>query len=176
MAGNPNPKEGLRAVHDHRLTFLIGGSDSTRTALLRGWANAQSKAQGLRIVFLGLRADDNLPHSFFKHLIRTFRDAGLKLERCWVAEYGDHKAFDLEEDLIDLINLVDGGVEDYILILDNYDVIEEDTIHAAVEFMLDFLPEKMHVVISSQVEPPLRVAKLRVRRQLLVLELEDLLG
>ncbi|MEJ2352151.1 MAG: hypothetical protein P8Y03_20380 [Anaerolineales bacterium] len=75
-----------------------------------------------------------------------------------------------------MINLVDGGVEDYILILDNYDVIEEDTIHAAVEFMLDFLPEKMHVVISSQVEPPLRVAKLRVRRQLLVLELEDLLG
>jgi LuxR family maltose regulon positive regulatory protein len=176
MAGYPNAKQGLRAVLDHRLAFLIADSGSARKALFRRWAAEQSKAQDLRIVFLGLRADDNLPYGFFKHLLRTFRDAGLKLERCWVAEYGDHKAFDLEEGLIDLINLVDGRVEDYILILDNYDVIEEDTIHTAVEFMLDFLPEKMHVVISSRVEPPLRVAKLRVRRQLLMLGLEDLLG
>jgi LuxR family maltose regulon positive regulatory protein len=176
VVGNPNAKEGLRAVLDHRLAFLIADSGSARTALLRRWAAEQSKAQELRIVFLGLRADDNIPDEFFKHLLLTFQDAGLRLERCWVAEYADYKAFDLEEGLIDLINLVDGRVEDYILILDNYEVIDEDTIHTAVEFMLDFLPEKMHVVISSRVEPPLQVAKLRVRRQLLVLELEDLLG
>lgn len=168
--------EGLRAVLDHRLAFLITDSGSARTALFRRWAAEQSKAQDLRIAFLDLRADDNLPKEFFKHLLWTFRDAGLKLERDLVTEYRDHMAFNLEEGITDLINAVDGGREDYILILDNYEVIDNENIHTSVEFMLDFLPEKIHVVISSRVEPPLQVAKLRVRRQLLVLELEDLLG
>jgi LuxR family maltose regulon positive regulatory protein len=176
MTRNPNPKEGLRAVQDHRLALLVADSDSGRTALLRRWAKKQSKAQGLRIAVIELRSEDNLPDKFFWHLLETFQDAGLKFQRDLVAEHGDHKSFDLEEGLIDLINAVDGRVEDYILIMDNYQLIVEESIHYAVEYMLDFLPEKMHVVISSQEQPPLRLAKLRVRRQLVVLELDILFG
>ncbi|HZD58605.1 MAG TPA: hypothetical protein VE136_17865 [Anaerolineales bacterium] len=129
----------------------------------------------MRIVFLELRSEDNCPYKFSKHILQAFQDTGLKFEWDWVAQQEDAKAFNLEDAVTDLINAVNSGEEDCILILDRYEAIDEDEIHTGVEFMLDFLPENMHVLISSQGEPPLRLAKLRVRRQLLVLELEDLL-
>ena len=175
MARNSSPKKGLRAIRDHRLALLVGAPDLDRSALLRRWVSEGSKEKGLRIVFLGLRSEDNRPYEFFKHILHAFQDTGLKFERDSVARHKNLEIFNLEEALTDLINAVDNGREDHVLILDNYEVINEGNIHTGVEFMLDFLSGKMHVMISSQEEPPLRLAKLRVRRQLLLLELEDLL-
>jgi LuxR family maltose regulon positive regulatory protein len=175
MTGNSNPKRGLRAVRDHRLALLVGASGLDRTALLRRWASEGSKEEGLRIVYLGLHSEDNCPYKFFKRILQVFQDTGLKFKWDSVAQHEDPKAFSLKDALTDLINTVDSGWEDYILILDNYEVIVDHNIHTGIEFMLDFLSEKMHIMISSREELPLRLAKLRVRRQLLVLGLEDLL-
>jgi ATP/maltotriose-dependent transcriptional regulator MalT len=62
-------------------------------------------------------------------------------------------------------NLVDHP-SPFILILDNYEVIEAGPIHQAVILLLDYLPPQAKVVIASQSEPPLQLPKLRVRRQL----------
>jgi len=57
---------------------------------------------------------------------------------------------------------------DLALILDNYHVIESCQIHDAMAIFLDYLPLPVHVFIASRTEPPLPLPRLRVRRQLLV--------
>ena len=61
-----------------------------------------------------------------------------------------------------------------VLVLDDYHVIEEDSIHEAIAFLLDHMPPHMHLVIASRVDPPLPLARLRTRSQLIELREADL--
>jgi len=61
-----------------------------------------------------------------------------------------------------------------VLVLDDYHVIEEEAIHEAMTFLLDHLPPQVHLIITSRVDPPLSLARLRSRGQLLELREADL--
>ena len=54
----------------------------------------------------------------------------------------------------ELTGLVDG----LDVVLDDYQVVTEAEVHRAVEFLLDYLPADVHLVIASRVDPPLPLA------------------
>ena len=87
---------------------------------------------------------------------------------------GKTEAFNLEESTIELLNALTIEPCDCFLILDDYHIIDNAQIHAAVSLLLDYQPPKMHLVIASRSEPPLPIPRLRVRRQLIELGLDDL--
>ncbi len=60
------------------------------------------------------------------------------------------------------------------LALDDYHVIETDSIHGALTFLLDHIPPHMHLVILSRTDPPLPLARLRARSQLIEIREADL--
>ena len=69
---------------------------------------------------------------------------------------------------INAYNLINELTEiPYCRVLDDYHVIEESSIHEAVAFLLDHMPSQMHLVIATRSDPPLPVARLRARGQLL---------
>ena len=61
-----------------------------------------------------------------------------------------------------------------ILSLDDYHLIEDATIHAALTFFIEYLPPQVHLAIATRTDPPLPLAKLRVRSQLTELRPADL--
>lgn len=61
-----------------------------------------------------------------------------------------------------------------ILILDDYHLITSNVVHTAMTFLIDHLPERMRLVISSRADPPLPLARLRARAQLTELRAADL--
>jgi LuxR family maltose regulon positive regulatory protein len=61
-----------------------------------------------------------------------------------------------------------------VLVLDDYHVIEEEAIHEAMSFLLNHLPPQVHLIIASRVDPPLPLARLRSRGQLVELREADL--
>ncbi len=61
-----------------------------------------------------------------------------------------------------------------VLVLDDYHAIATSAIHDALTFLLDHLPPQMHLVITSRVDPPLPLARLRGRGQLTELRADDL--
>ena len=63
---------------------------------------------------------------------------------------------------------------DLTLILDDYHSIQNDSIHAAVAFLLEHLPKNLHVLISTRVDPPWPLARFRARNQLVELRAQDL--
>ena len=76
--------------------------------------------------------------------------------------------------LILLINDLMAISNDFVLVLDDYHLIENQAIHTGQTFLLEHLPPQMHLVISSRFDPPLPLARLRARRQLTELRAEDL--
>ena len=61
-----------------------------------------------------------------------------------------------------------------VLVLDDYHTIESAEVHDAVLFMLDHLPDECHIILTSRVDPPLPLARLRGRRQLTEVRSGDL--
>jgi len=54
----------------------------------------------------------------------------------------------------------------FVLVLDNYQEIEEDLIHRAVAFLIEQLPHGGHLVISTRSDPPLPLSRCGGRGQL----------
>ena len=58
--------------------------------------------------------------------------------------------------------------------LDDYHVIDAPPVHQSLGFLLDRLPGQLQVVVASRADPPLPLARLRVRGQLVELRGHDL--
>jgi LuxR family transcriptional regulator, maltose regulon positive regulatory protein len=61
-----------------------------------------------------------------------------------------------------------------VLVLDDYHVIMAEPIHDAITYLLDHLPPRMHLVITTRADPPLPLSRLRARGQLVKLRAADL--
>lgn len=61
-----------------------------------------------------------------------------------------------------------------VLVLDDYHEIQNQTIHASLQFLLDHLPDNLYIVISTRIDPPWPLARYRVRNQLIEIRAQDL--
>jgi LuxR family maltose regulon positive regulatory protein len=59
-------------------------------------------------------------------------------------------------------------------VLDDYHLIDSSDVDAALAFVLEHRPSRLHVVISTRQDPDLQLARLRARGQLVELRAEDL--
>ena len=73
-----------------------------------------------------------------------------------------------------LVNELDARPGQTVLALDDYHVIEAREVHEAVSFLVEHLPETASVAIASRSDPPLGLARLRSRGELLELRVADL--
>ncbi len=73
-----------------------------------------------------------------------------------------------------LINEIASIPESFVLVLDDYHVLDSEPIDRAVAFLLEHLPPQMHLVIATREDPHLPLARLRVRGQLTELRAADL--
>ncbi len=62
-----------------------------------------------------------------------------------------------------LINSLCERDEDFVLVLDDYHALEAPAIHDGIGFIVDHLPPRLHLVISSRADPPLPLARWRAR-------------
>ncbi len=150
---------------ERRLLLVLYRSDTRRKEWLRQWIGQTQ----LPVAWLSLELADNSSESFFNHLAASLRSAfpellGLMMSPSW----GNAS---LEGAMVDLINaclLLPGH---FWLILDGYQVISALPIHQAVTMLMDYLPPRMHVLLTCQGEPALPLAHWRARRQMVAINI-----
>ncbi len=81
---------------------------------------------------------------------------------------------DLDGVIETLLNDLDAVDHDLMLLLDDYHVIESPEIHRTMAFMVDHLPPHMRLAIASRADPPLPLASMRARGELLEYRAPDL--
>jgi LuxR family maltose regulon positive regulatory protein len=54
----------------------------------------------------------------------------------------------------------------WLLVLDDYHAIEAPEVHEAMTFLLDHMPDHLHLLLATRPDPPLPLSRLRSRGQL----------
>ena len=176
--------EGLHL--GHQLTLISAPAGFGKTTLLSEWVHSC----GWPVAWVSLDEGDNDLARYLAYFVAALQTIGPVLSRSPERSEGSAEgasigegvlsAFQapqplpLESILTGLINEIAAIQEQFVLVLDDYHVIEAEVIHNALTFLLDHLPPQMHLVIATRVDPPLPIARLRGRGQLTELRATDL--
>lgn len=160
----------LNEVLKHRLLILSSSAGSGKTTLLSAWAAQSPQLVG----WLSLDELDNDPTRFWASVITVLRTCLPEISDLTQSMLYAPQPVPLSTILTTLINELLRCSSDMILILDDYHVIEDQTIQDAMLFLLDHLPSNLHLIISGRVDPPLPLSRWRMRGQMIELREEDL--
>ncbi|GIJ49632.1 helix-turn-helix transcriptional regulator [Virgisporangium aliadipatigenens] len=153
----------LRAA-ETRLTVVVAPAGWGKTSLLTGWA--RDPAETRRIAWVSLDAGDDEPARFWAYVLTALREAGdaVSAEPLDALGAGEVPAVDLALPI--LLNELAAATTRQVLVLDDYHVLTDPRIHEAVEFLVSYLPPALRLVIAGRSDPPLPLARLRVRGDL----------
>ncbi|MEU6135114.1 LuxR C-terminal-related transcriptional regulator [Nocardioides sp. NPDC047086] len=159
------PSKGERLP---RLVLVSAPAGFGKTTLLTQWANRwQGSAAGAvrRVAWVSLNVGEGDARTFLESLVAAVRVA-VDLEADEHASVGSG--------MVSLVNAIDGLGGELVIALDDYHVIESAEVHAAVTFLLENLPANAAIAMTTRADPPLPIARLRARGELLELRAADL--
>lgn len=136
--------------------------------------NPRSKIENPGVAWLSLDRDDNDPVRFLTYVIAALQTVHPDFGETTLAILHAAQSFPLEATLTTLLNELAVLPGEFVLVLDDYHVLETETIHRMLTFLLDHLPPQLHLMILSRTTPPLPLGHLRARGQLLELHAADL--
>ncbi|EPZ16274.1 hypothetical protein M622_13680 [Thauera terpenica 58Eu] len=163
----------LESGQERALTLLDTPAGFGKTTLLTAW-HEQLSREGRVTAWLTLDQDDNDKTRFVEYLTKAFIMAFRNLTE-------DSPEFDnvgriLSEkiQLTSILNAVQELGREVTLILDDYDKISDPAVHDLLGFLLQYIPANLHIVVACRAAPPLPLAILRARDQLVEINVEAL--
>ncbi len=173
VVARPRLLKALDAVLHQRLVLVSAPAGFGKTTLLVQWLADRRRRQELRVGWLALEPADNDPARFCRYLLA----AALPLLG---EDGGPIRALLAQRHIAPaavtgaLVNALAARHEDLVLVLDDYHVLTEPAAHGVVAALLDHLPPPAHMVLLGRADPPLPLARLRARGELLEVRADGL--
>ncbi len=174
----PRPKVVLRhrlierlneGLH-HKLTLISAPAGFGKTALVSEWvADCERPA-----AWMSLDKGDNDPARFLTYLVAALQTVVATIGEGVLGVLQSPQPPPAESILTTLLNDVTTIPDNFVLILDDYHVIDSKPVDNALAFLLEHLPPQMHLVIATREDPRLPLARLRAQGQLTELRVTDL--
>ncbi len=173
LVARPRLAALLNAGARHAATLVSAPAGWGKTTLLSAW-HAELCGSGYTFAWVSLDASDNDPVRFWSYVLGALNtlhdgasDAALTMLKL-------PQPPPMELLLTSLLNTLTALSTDAVLVLDDYHVIEAQPIHHALTFLLEHLPPRLHLIIATRFDPPLPLARLRVRGVLTEVRASDL--
>ncbi len=152
------------------LTLISASAGFGKTTLLSEWIASAGKP----VAWLSLDEADNDPARFIAYLIAAVHTVRTDVGTGLLAALESPQPPQAETVLTSLLNDISLVPDDFLLILDDYHVIDSQPVDRALAFLTAHLPPQLHLVIATREDPPLPLARLRARGQLTELRAIDL--
>jgi LuxR family transcriptional regulator, maltose regulon positive regulatory protein len=168
----------LDAGLDGALTLLSAPAGFGKTTLVRQWI-ADRGTRLPPVAWVSLDPGDNDPVRFWRYLITAYQvfraDLGKSaLTQLSMAFLPSLKPLALEAVLTRFLNELTHQAPEGLLILEDYHTLTSPQVERTMTFFLDHLPTTLHLVILTQHDPSLPLARLRARDDLCELRAADL--
>ncbi len=191
--------EGLRS--GRKLSLISAPAGFGKTTLVSSWIDHLAGGQRSRgateenissalphprssaqVAWLSLDDGDNDLARFLTYLVAALQTLALSevegiapnIGAGVLAAFESPQPPPTETMLTTLLNQIAALPDHFVLILDDYHVIEAKAVDQALTFLVERLPAQMHLVIATREDPQLPLARLRARGQLTELRAADL--
>jgi LuxR family transcriptional regulator, maltose regulon positive regulatory protein len=156
--------------HDKKLILVSAPAGYGKTTLITDWLRtAQAKS-----AWLSLDKADNDPARFLTYFIAALQQVDGRMGESTRAMLQSPQPLPPPILLTALINEISAAAEPFALVLDDYHVIEAMPVHRQLDFLVEHQPPQMRLVIISREDPPLPLARLRARGQMVEIRQDDL--
>ena len=152
-----------------RLILLSAPAGSGKTTLLASWLASRPGAVG----WLQVEERDSDPARFWSYLARAIGTAHPRGE----AELSPVVIGSNGDDLVvvsALVNLLVEVAAPLVVVINDYHLIESPSLHQGVERLIELCPHHVTIVISTRIDPPFRLGRLRVRDHVAEVRAADL--
>lgn len=153
-----------------KLTLVSAPPGFGKTTLLAEWLAAGSR----HAAWVSLDAGDNDPARFWAYVVAALAKAAPAAGERASALLRSPQPPPIETILTLLINDLDAFEDEIALVLDDLHLIDAPSIHGALGFLLDHLPPRVRLVVATRADPPLPLARLRARGELIEARAADL--
>jgi LuxR family maltose regulon positive regulatory protein len=159
------------------LTLIIAPAGYGKTTLLSEWTNALQKAESSSpwaVCWLSLDAGDNDLLRFLRYLTAALEKVRPEMGAETRALIRSFESMHPTTPLSMLVNDMHELDQSILLVLDDYQFISNPAIHDGITFLLEHIPDNVHIVIATRSDPPIPLARLRARNQLTEIRAQDL--
>ena len=175
----PTPRTGLVARprlaeqldstlnRGHRLTLVSAPAGFGKSTLLSDWAARHADAD-VAVAWLSLDEGDNTLSRFLAHLWAALSSVGLDLGAQTLDALiaaPPSAAMTAVVNEVEHVGRRQPGSH-WLLVLDDYHAIVAPEVHEAMTFLLDHMPEQLHLLVATRSDPPFPLSRLRSRGQL----------
>ena len=170
LVSRPRLIERLDQGTERKLTLVSAPAGFGKTTLLAEWL-AATPASERAAGWVSLDQSDNDPSLFWAYFITALQKVQSDVGESALSLLHSPQPPPIESVLTTLINEINtieddpstGSGQGFVVVLDDFHVIDAQPVHSAIAFLLDHLPPQMHLVIASRSDPPLPLARLRGR-------------
>lgn len=172
LVERPRLSERLNLGRETTLTLVSAPAGFGKSTLVTEWV-ANAPAAGFASAWLSLDQRDNDLTLFWAYLVAALQTAAPGVGAGALSLLQSAQS-PMEAVLATLLNDLNSISNDVVLILDDYHVIEAQDVQDAMAFLLEHLPDQIHLVITSRSDPALPLARLRARGELVEIRAADL--
>jgi LuxR family transcriptional regulator, maltose regulon positive regulatory protein len=153
-----------------KLTLVSAPAGFGKTTLLGEWVAGCERP----VAWLSMDEEDNDPTRFLAYFVAALQTIAPDIGEGVLGVLQSPQPPPIESILTALLNEIDTVPDDFVLVLDDYHVIDGSAVDEALSFVLEHLPPGMHLVIATREDPQLPLARLRARGQLSEVRADDL--
>lgn len=152
-----------------RLILVSAPAGSGKSTLLASWLAGRPET----VAWLQAEDSDSDPSRFWSYLVGAIEQAqpiaATELQLLISSSNGDELVA-----VSALVNHLTAISEPVLVVVDDYHLIDNADIHRGVERLIDLCPPHVTIVLSTRIDPPFRLGRLRVRQQLAEVRSHDL--
>ena len=153
----------LNAGRTKKVTLVSAPTGFGKTTLVSAWL----AECGTPVAWVTLDENDNDPVRFWTYTLLALRDMNAALGKTALSALAaSSPPASFQAVLTVLINDLIRLTTPHILVLEDYHTITSNEIHAALTFLLQHIPENLHLILISRTEPDLPLGTLRARDEL----------
>ena len=168
LVPRPRLRERLDLGAASKLMLVSAPAGFGKTTLIADWlaAGPSAPTDQRSAAWLSLDQGDNDPATFWAYVVAALGTVAPGVGASTVGLLQESQPPPIQTVLTTLLNDVGSIASDIVLVLDDYHVIDGRDVQDGMAFLLDHLPEQVHLVIVSRADPPLPLARLRARGEL----------
>jgi LuxR family maltose regulon positive regulatory protein len=166
----PHLIEQLNRGLDKALILVSAPAGYGKTTLMSSWL----RETNVTSAWVSLDEGDNDPLHFLQYFITALQRINPAIGADLLGMLREMQPIPLDTLMNLLINDITEHATPFVLVLDDFHIIQTQPILEMVTFLLEHMPPNMHLVLLSRTDPPIPVSRLRARNQLLDIRADQL--